>query len=346
MLNSDHAGGGGKAEQVRKLDFWLTRVQALFAQAGKPPPPIIINYLWGINYGYRLRHGTLKNVDHNPLQYTGALIDSYRRLGWEIAVMNVGAAVNTEAVLAQPDLLFDDGSHPSCSGTHFIADMLAHLFYSNLASQCPAVDHANEAPNVDRPSHDSMVPIHNQIAPNTTTQKVDGLWEDLFRSDAVVGSLTAWEPQLGNTSILRVHNPQDVLGWERQNQGKAVPAREDRKIAYSIPQCQDDNGQSQQLSLTLLEPGLAWLGLGQQGTIEVRINSIPIPFKKIAGWCLCAPYVKQWIHVLDHVQKADNYVVSLCHNGKPKDQSNLGFLVGVSLPDDSSSGSIIRTSTS
>lgn len=140
-------------------------------------------FLWGINYGYRLRQGTLQMVDHHPLDYLGALIDSYRALGWDIAVVNVGAAVDSSTV----------GSHPSCEGTRFIGNLLAHLVYSNLASSgegCASQPRAIQSNKI-------QVPTRQQIAPNTPTTiqpNIQELWKDLFRTDAVVGSFTAWEP--------------------------------------------------------------------------------------------------------------------------------------------------------
>ncbi|CAB9504921.1 expressed unknown protein [Seminavis robusta] len=328
------AQGGGPSEQVRKLEFWLTRVQAIFAQAGRPPPPIILLYLWPKGAGNRLKRNetnTLKKVDPK-----GSLLviddHSYYR-GWDIAVLNVAAAVDTSTVLANPSLLFDDAHHPSCTGVNLIADMLQHVFVTNLAAeQCSTtttngkIQQQHKRDGYGRPPHVGNMDSRWEL-----------LWTDLFRQNARLGSLTAWEPRIHhNASNLQVENMAEIYHWPNKTLvGKANPGRQDRKYAFVLPTCQTQ----EPLNITLLEPNLKWLGMSLTGNhIWLSLNHnkpVKLP-EPDTSWNFANVFINQWIPVRQEVGEADKYVLSLCSS----DSESIAYfqhLVGVSIPNDSDS---------
>ena len=173
---TDHHGD--LAEQTRKLDFWLTCVKRHFQAAKLPPPAILLNYLWTFNANGIAKKGW--SIDVKPMTYAGELIDAYRDIGWDIAAVHVGAAVNITRLKKQTTELFDDMHHPSCTGVKFIADLLQHVFYSNLATQCTA----NSFPKrwERHTTTNSLIPPHATLTGNIiNSTRWTQLWRDIFR---------------------------------------------------------------------------------------------------------------------------------------------------------------------
>jgi hypothetical protein len=320
LINDDERGG--IAEQVRKLDFWLTRVKALFAHVEKPPPAIIILCLWGRRALTTKLFTESASLDLNPLGYTGDLIDSYRKLNWDIAVLNVAAAVNMTQVVFDPKWLLDDWHHPACGGLGLIADMLQYALYSNLAKEC-SIDTAGHCGT--RAAQQPSIPPH-AITRGRYEQQWGQLWTDLFSEDSLIGSLSPWQPHIANATNLLVENLDHVWNWPKVLTGRALVGREDRKYAFHLPLC-DKNSP---LRFTLQDPNFKWLGLGSGKELVLSINNVTIPGSQ-SPWG--GGFIKQWILLSEHVKKADKYTISLCSSRKIHDQfSILPLLVGVSVP--------------
>lgn len=333
FINDDaitHNGKGGRPEQVRMLDFWLTRVYAHFQPAS--PPPIVLLYLWEFKAAQKLKENQIQTLDQKPMNYLGDLIDSYRALGWDIAVVNVPAAVNITQLKKNVRVLFDDSHHPSCQGTHLIADLLEHALLSNLAPGCPL----QELPNATNNQTKVSLPHHTHRIPAGENPQ---LWKDLFNPQARVGSFSAFEPRLlPDHSNLHISNNTHFgknyySSWPKVLSGKADPSREDRKYGYHIPACK---GSNITMDLALQEPDLKWLGLALEGSasFEVTLNGrLVAPTPATERWG--GPPISHWIRIQ---QPAKEHVLTICHkNKKPPPQRstsepNLQYLVTVSLP--------------
>lgn len=325
-------------QQIEALEFWLTRVGALYAPAS--PPPIVLLYLWEFRAATRLVEGEIQAVDKNPMEFMGSLIDSYRSQGWDIAVINVGAAVDSNIVKTNTSLLFDDSSHPSCQGTRLIADLLEHTIVSNLAAnseKCSAAITTTSIPSSNK----------NHILPSGT--KHQQLWQDLWNPQATVASLSPWEPHISKVvskSNLRISSAQTVFGqrlheadaadkttpWPMASAGKSDPSREDRKLGYRIPGC---TAKHPPLRLVLEQPNLKWIGMSVLGPgLQITINNNATS----PTATLELPDSSQWINLQDMVP-APTTTLNICHNASPQQlqnkqlpDPNLQYLLGVSIP--------------
>jgi hypothetical protein len=269
------------------------------------------------------------------------MIDDYRSLGLDIAVVEVGNVVQQEAVGKNPKLLFDDGHHPGCGGVQMIANMLQYVFYHNLAQDCPddnsPVGASISATNLFISPHETTLggndPFHRQ------------LWDNLFRDDVEIASITAWEPRIHNASNLQVANGSELFAqWPTVMAGKADPLRQDRKNSYVVPHCARLPETTPYIpkQITLLEPNLKWLGLalGKNGENTVlHVNGIPISTRaRVPPWSYGLVWISQWVPVFELVPKAESYVISLCHNNTnmtvaAQRGENFMHLVGVSAPE-------------
>ncbi|CAB9522713.1 expressed unknown protein [Seminavis robusta] len=340
-------------EQARRLDFWLTRIHALYDQAGKRPPPILINYLWDVETVKRVKqtppvtlppgiqqqrrqqqHTSL--VDRKPLQYTQKLIDSYRSLGWNIAVMNVGAVIKDHR------LLLDDNDHPSCQASNLMAEMIQHAFYSNLAADRNCTSDTHSPLHHDWRHHgetQSIVPPHPNVLGDVITTRWETLWRDLFREDAVIGSLTAWEPRIHNRTNLKMA-PQGRTKWPMTVQ-KNEPKHRDPSVgddtddlknqAFWVPRC---GFGSSDFKITINDPNLKWLGLGIEGKdhFKLLINGVHTKHTATprAPWSFQPVHITQWVPVLEHVAQSSQYEISICRDHPTR--GSLHHFVGVSVP--------------
>ncbi|KAL3910573.1 MAG: hypothetical protein SGILL_007641 [Bacillariaceae sp.] len=320
---NDHAGS--IEDRQLKLDFWLTRVKALFAQASRPPPPILVLCLWG--YGAAGENGKFlkERFDTHPMEHMGEVIQQYVELGWDIGMIDVPLTLNATRVKEDVPYLFDDAHHPSCNGVKLIGSMLQHAILQDLASNfC--------SPPSARLAH----PPYNEVIQRNKAPKWQSLWNDLFHPETRVGSIFTWTPRLNNTTALDIGT--DISDWQTVKMGKTVDNRADRKKGYHIPACTGTN--SSMLTLVLKEPDLTWLGIGCE-PLEVRmvLNGQAITVKSDESWTPDVQhfYIAQWINLKDqNISSAQSYALNLC-NPKPNVKMALRILVGVMKP--SSKGS-------
>lgn len=213
--------GGSKEKQAQLLDFWLTRVKHLFAnsksttmnESRRHPPPIILNFIWGFRAADDLEN-LASALDQNMMSYMGPVIASYLALGWDIAVIDVGPTISKISALQDNiELLFDDVHHPSCDGVKYIADMIIHSVFTNMAIQCYSETYNDNGDGKDirDNNHDGIPPklwtkhnlsesIHTNGIMNTLPS-INELWMDLYSEDAILASLTPWEPRLSGPLI-------------------------------------------------------------------------------------------------------------------------------------------------
>jgi hypothetical protein len=345
-------------EELRKLRFWLTRLAVQFEKNQQrprqsPPPPILLLYLWEHRAGNKLQRGYIDTLDHDPMSYMGSLVEEYRALGWEIAVVNVGGAVNSTFLKQGSNiwLFLDDPGHPGCRGTQFIADLMEHTLWSNLASPC---DNMNTTSHLDENNDthggvnnplDGILPPHNTtVWPNHSLHYKD-LWEDLFDSEATIGSISPWQPSIpGHSNMNYTLNfnesswPLEVLPMHTER------TREDRKYGYRLPRCSE-----QELGITLHEPNLQWIGLGVTGTpleneIRFQINNQTVPLQDFAidgKWTYGRSFLSHWMEVADPAE--DSFSISFCHQSTLSDEelrqrdggdmlANLQLLIAVTVP--------------
>jgi len=363
-IRADDAGSGGEPEQVRILDFWLRRVKSLYAQVGRNPPAILLLHLWGYGAKNKLINPQgPETLDRQPRRYIGPLVDSYRVLGWDIAMVNVGAIINATAIRSGPSPLnssrfvVDDTNHPSCRASHVISDILQHAFYTNLASPKCTVPELKKNPNYgnnqSRTPSELEVPEPKFIVP----QRLDNfraLWKDLFRRDVRIGSLSSWEPRVHNITTLKGfsgHNSwESISTWPTILRGNADPHRSDREYVFRLPLCPNTNNASvadpNRLVIRLKDPDLKWIGLNLQGRDRnIYVNNVQITetakvFAK--DWCYGSTHISHWIAIGSHgsdrnttfVEAAEEYEISFCRSSQsPSPMPLLAFFIGVSFPE-------------
>jgi hypothetical protein len=289
----------------------------------------MLNMLWGNNVV-----ADKKRLNDNPVPNISPLLQAYQDLGWDIAVIHVGAAIeNVAAFTMNPTLVVDDIHHPSCASCHLIADMIKVAMYTNFVEEC-TVDMV-ERKNTLHNGNKNRIPPHTNIYGEMDSSWHD-LWTDLFRDDVVIGSLTAWEPKIPNTTNLRLGNAAKVFTWPFENLGKAAPGRKDRKYAHVVPKC---SSEFSPFTVLLLEPDLKWLALSLSGEVDlakVSINGILLQKpERPTFWTFgggVRDYIKDgWYQILDQVEKADSYELSLCHNSE--DPMYNSFVIGVMVPN-------------
>lgn len=295
--------------QTRKLDFFLTRVRSLYAHVHKPPPPIVLVYLWGSNASTQIENG--QSLDANPLQYTETMIDKYRDLGWNIAVMNVGKIITVNALTpTQPLLNAGSAYQPNCAAATLIADMLQYLFYQNIA-ECPleTLQQQQKSTANTLPS----APPHSVYTSDLTHRE---LWKDLFTEGTQIGSISAWEPQLGHRrSQLPFENLHGVKTYEKEGN------------AWLVPKCN-----SRHILVHLLEPDLAWIGLNLSPDHDLWIELNGEKIKDLAETKI--NNFEQVTHWLPVKEKADQYEMTICdRNVDYKIKKTVHFFIGVTVPD-------------
>jgi len=311
------------------MDFWLTRVKVNYELAGLPPPAILINFLWTYAAGGGKTFKNNKSIDSKPMKEYEAILDTYRNIGWDIAVINVGGVVDAVKLANDIKLVFDDMHHPSCRGSQLIADMLHHIFLTNLAQECPK-DQYEKQWKIDEQTQTILPPITDVLA--EIDEKFAPLWNDLFRDDTLIGAMTSWEPRVMDATNLHIQNfPNLTHKWERDQWGKAVSSREDRKYVYRMPKCEKG-----WLNITLLEPDLTWLGMhitGDGNAAVILLNDQPFQPVKNKNWNPAIVYVEYWANLKEHgVPKAKEYRLSYCNkNPDKRNKAQLGHLVGVSV---------------
>lgn len=308
--DADRAGGGDKLWIARKLDLFLTRLKSHYASAQQQPPAIALLYHWQAFGDYL--------IPSHPI------IESYRKLGWDIAVISLWPAFDEAAITGNNfiKVLMDDGIHPNCAVTHLLADMLQHLLYSNLA-ECEADNPQQETPPQLLPPHEESWTSANTPYPP--------LWKDIFREDAKIGSISLWEPRPTNiTTALNMENLDEVASWPGEIQSKIDPGRLDRKIGFVIPRCTTpDSG----LHFNLKEPDLAWIGLGVPWgrNVFVTVNGREYNTEEYVqeNWGAGVTHLSHWVPLRE--EKADKYNIKICARveGPP---AFLHLFVGVSVP--------------
>ncbi|CAB9515763.1 unknown protein [Seminavis robusta] len=316
---------GGTEEEIRKLDFWLTRVRLLYAQNGKPPPPLILLHWWPPEW-FKQKNGMLVDLDSHTRDHVGALIQSYRTAGWEIAVVDVGAPIEvTPSLQKHHRMLHDDPVHPSCLMTNFVADMLQHAFYSNWPSSgsCPLPTSKTAA------SITNSWPPHKSIAWYDRDQ---ALWTDLFHENAKIASLNSWEPKVRLSSLQIGHRQEIATTWPTVTWEQTDELRADRKNGFVLPACDKGNRTVQILN----EPDMKWLGVsllrGNKLIVNDLLVDVPAREPKDDPYAWPHHHLSRWIRLPDHVPKSDSYNVSMCCNWK-KGTSFFQFLIAVSLPE-------------
>lgn len=335
-MAKDHHGSG--LERHRKMDFWLTRVKAHYELAGRRPPVILINFLWTYAAGGGKGLRRKKSIDSYPMTEYTTILDQYRAIGWDIAVINVGAVADMKHLRNNPRVIFDDMHHPSCSGSKLIADMLKYVFYTNLAgdknNQCTAQYYQKQW-HVHNTTKTILPPIKTTMA--ELPEYVRPLWDDLFREDAKVGSLTPWVPRVENATNLQIEGyPETAIvnQWAWNQFGKSFSSRDDRKRAFRMPKCDPKENQT----ITLLEPDFKWIGLSLMNMpdLKLEVNGVPIQnLRKNRGWNKGIIYIEYWINLKEYnLPKAEKYDILFC-NRNPDKNSKVFFahFVGVMVPE-------------
>jgi len=295
------------------------------------PPPILLNFLWTFGAQGQVAKGRV--LDQHPMSYSGGLIDWYRQLGWDIAVVNVGAAVNASKLQKNVWALFDDMHHPSCHGVKFIADIILHAFYTNMAANCTA----SSFPKKWKPHNltKSIVPPHKTLMFESTDISWKVLWTDLFQETTKIASLSAWVPRTSGVSRLAISREELNIFENKMSKmlfGKAADGRADRKFSFYIPKCLT----SEPLIFTISEPNLKWIGFG--GKVEntnMTINSkiVRLPARN-CGWLKAKVWICYWMNLEDlGVANADQYNISMCHEStSEKDSAFFWHIVTMAVP--------------
>ena len=317
---------------ARGLDLWLWRVTRHFKAARRDVPPIVMVYLWDSNPGFSDQLG---GVTTRAFDAHAPVVAHYRRAGLRIATADVGGILREHRDSAHRAL--DDIHHPSCEMMHLIASVLAQVVVGGIASaafrrrQCVAeAREARARASAVRPAMDRGRDTRG----------------DLLRtlmSNEEVASLMEWEPQ-GGTTLFRLG---DVGGAERAveptHSARAYEGRADRKTSYALPTCPAN------ITFTLLEPALTWLGLGYgggaferhmySGRVRVAINGVvgvrsldaslnssaasdffslfPAQTHPFQRGKPASELIREWIHIPSAVGRARSYVLSLCKDLGP-----------------------------
>ncbi|CAB9510352.1 expressed unknown protein [Seminavis robusta] len=365
-INDHH---GSLEEQVRKLDFWLTRVRVLYHN--QPPPPIVLLYLWEFQINaqngkwIQRTNGTIINqrvvnsVIHN-------LLDTPSYSNWDIGVINVGAVINRTTIMAHSSRLFDDRHHPSCQAVGIIADMIQYFLVSNLLSSSLVRSNNDTTANdttTGTTISSSITSFRGSAASTniyTNTQSVlspdiplewKELWTDLFDANTTVGSLSPWVPrgQFGNhtnsasssvTTNLHIANRHDIDQQPLALEHRVDKRRADRKYGYKVFHCDA----TPSFRIKLLESRLKWIGLafGTQAPV-ITINGIRLhndnQTKASSTWNKAIVYVDRWINLWEILEiirgKEDDhqcsFELSLCHDEERGSYKQLLQLIGVSI---------------
>ena len=355
---SPNEGWGKDRSDPRKLQFWLTRVQALFQQRGMPLPPIFVIFLWERNIGLPkkrqiLLSGGLSASGKNALPFLEYYKQDYEPR-WNIHAINIGAtAVNLTALADDPTMLIDDEIHPNCHTVHLMADMIQHALHSNVAN---CNDVGSRSSNINNDSSMAKKPMHVSLnytvipPPPPPAQELEQnpilneLWNLMIDPTVRVSSFTPWEPNVGR-STLHVHNLTHIQNtWPTLMTEKTYRWRDDRKKGYALPYCEDtersaaDGTTPSRPTITLLEPQLAFLGIGitKKGLIRAFINGMEVEMaenRKFRG-VLGFGYLNRWVQIpssSEGVPAASNYAIAFCDAGG-RGKASLRQLVAVIRP--------------
>jgi hypothetical protein len=317
---------------AKRLNFWLSRVEALFYTVAKrPPPPIILLYLWETYVGRKPAYVERKGLVAKAYnEHTKKMIDHYRNdLGWNIQVINVGSSINGNVFLRNKKALLDDVHHPNQVGVHLIADMLQYTILQDISTCISNI----AGPGFSTISTKQVQESNEMIADHEEAMQKLSIEKLLFRKDVRMGSFTNYLPQR-NTGmpVLRFGNStqMDKLFLKLRNADKNLRTRQDRKKSYNVPDCLETTSAKNSpgllsslswLNITLLEPNLEWLGLMYIGTtVHLLINDKPVPAPnngKDNNDVLES--VRSWIHVAESVPYTTKYKFSLCRAASKKD---------------------------
>jgi hypothetical protein len=332
------------------MDFWLSRLESHYRSANRSPPPILILHLWDELVWASLKHTQVKKPDRS-IEW---ILNKYRdQKGWNIQVINVGAAVIPKAQNNARGLLVDQHFRSTCRGTQFIAHVIAHAFYQDLAG----CHHETIVSSVDSWMTE-LGPTHrgpNMIPPESYTRNTTlPLADLLFRHDVRMRSLTHyWKPQDGMSSTpLKIPNldnakrflevmPMPTLptSLTATTAGQVATTMGYEHLSYRLPLCAKltDNHNYDYLNLTIAEPMLEWLGVAYRGgLVQASINGEPLSLEhdgKIVSGGLEG--IRDWVHVGHVVPHAPTYNISFCSrriDKKGKSDVWLHQLVGVLLP--------------
>ena len=290
------------------LNLWFWRVARIFAEVGRPPPPLIMVYLWDANFE---EQKTFKAVGQTAIQAQIEVIEFYRQQGWSIEVLNVGGVVNVEQLARGFFQLLDDAHHPNCLGMKLISAMIRQTLYSDLAT-C-----GDASLLTTKPSKHLLTPMLN------TNQSI--LLNFLLAGNTRIGSVMEWTPQQG-TSSLRIDHDAKVSSSVQATAGsKAAATRGDRKLSYTLPPCPT------RLEFTLFEPTLEYIGAGYgggdyfsnpyNGQVEMVVNGIQINSTSTVMDGLdfdLLKFMSLWLHVPTNIPPADQYTVSFCKKATPE----------------------------
>ena len=285
------ADGGPRPEQM--LLFWLTRLRVLFANAGKPVPPILLVYLWKQDIGLRSDPHILEQGhahDSHP-SYAASLQmvkDQRQRYGLEIQVVDIAKLIPPSVFVEQRRTLLDDRHHPACAASRLIATTIQYALYSNLLGNGEEEHGRGRVRDVLSSVKDDNEPSTLPL-PTPSTPLAELLFQDTTR----IRSYTEWQPQrrpktAQNTQALRISPASLQHAKDRGFLANIFPAadmpgRDDRKYAFRLPPCgsttaADASSTENRLTLVVAEPNLQWLGLVTAGTqIALQINGIPVP---------------------------------------------------------------------
>ena len=288
------------------LNLWLWRVAQIFSEFGRPPPPLILVYLWDANFVV----GNFRIVGQSAFRWQIDVVEFYRQQGWSIEVVNVGGVVNSTLIAEDNSQLLDDAHHPCCAGMKLISAMIRQTLYSDMAT-C-----AVRAP----PTKKKQTPLIPMPYQNRTH-----LLMSLLNTSAKIGSMMEWQPQAGSSS-LRINNSANMSASVHASVGtKAVSWRADRKLSYTLPSC------PVQLQFTLYEPKLDFVGIGYgggyyafhtySGNVEVTINGVLLNSSSTdagGGLGLESRFVHKWVDLSREIPPADTYAISFCKAVSPE----------------------------
>eukprot|EP00797_Seminavis_robusta_P027713 Sro522_g159610.1 n/a (517) ;mRNA; r:42080-43630 len=341
----------GSDQHDREMDFWLSRLEALFRTANRPPPPILLLHLWDELVALDNPSNTHIIGDRN----VEPVIDNYReQKGWNIQVTNVGATVVQAAHKQAFGQLVDRNYHSTCRGSELIADMLAHTFYQDMASCNQTVLASNL---MSLRTDEESAAKHGQtytLTSNTfnyTRNTTLPLTELLLRKDIRTVSLNHWKPNLGVSSThLNIPNMAESTHLLEFVPVMNTPTSKElqtakvqwaiqkvyERLSYRLPLCANFDF----VNLTIAEPTLEWLGLAYKGgRIDAFMNGEPLSLvhdgRALSGGL---EGIRDWIHVGHLLSPAPSYNVSFCSRKVDKrGQSSVWLhqLVGLLLPSSS-----------
>lgn len=330
---------------AQMMNMWLWRVWSLFHDAGRNPPPILFVYLWDADFyrsattgesadisnststifGFEINKQQLldRGVGQTSWRAQHIVLEHYRKLGWSIGAVNVGAVVDNKAVANDPGVLLDDKHHPNCIAMHAISAMIRNVLFEAL-TQCDPASSTTSQMQQQAFDRDLFLPMTIASSANHSSSLTSELSNLLLEKQVKVGSIMEWEPNAGSSSLTLGKESEyfNLSHVEADFGTKSYPWRADRKQSFTLPLCAESGTIYQQppIQFTLLEPGLKWLGIGYHifsqtddgdhwTTIEMTINDNTIilsddhahnnrtvlEFDEVE-------IVKEWIRLRDYIQ--------------------------------------------